>query len=1789
MKKYLLLTALAAFTLFFVSCPEPLTEDIVTSALDNLPPTIEVFSPGENDNYYAQVDFSLRVSDDSLEEGDGKGDVASIEFAVSNDDFRGGKINISTSGSVVQDSSGGSDIINYDPSSGNMDFTFSTVAPSVLNGLLSVNLLVTDRNGNATEERVVLYENDGPWFDFTVVDKDDKPNVYWPTENVTFSGTVANSNDSLTSSSDIQRIEWNISNILIGKLIMDEDETYDDPYDPGTEINYYNSSTELYEALISGYLFSYNANYFRFDPSDGSFEASIYMKDQFQSLGTLSMKLEVEDKSGHVSSDSILLSLDLALPDIGGDRILIDNIFGFYSDNGNSDTLTLKCGDTFSELNLTYRLKSGGHESADSVILETAAAYPAVPGPGEFLEFTLDNGLLADLLADGSRAETTSLLITATNIEDPDIITQVAMTLKEDSAGPELENFTIECIDPGVSGNTTYASELKSLEVLYDVANEELETGVSSTLAVGAKPAVAYSGTGTKSQTLIGNEWSSGQVEGPVSVTITMEDHLGNENIYTNTGGTPDTEIGEKIDYYPSNGGNLTLSGMSVVISADDTASEFDWPEEAFWARSGEEMTLTINPGSRDIESISDVEIAGIAVSDGNGDNIFTSSNTSLAVTDSFIKKSYSITDKAGNIYSASDADSVVTYDDISPLVGLLSFSYTDDGVATPNNFLSTDMLTSEMRLVLSGLDTIDDDHFHGFRYRAFDTNYGSFIDTGVNVSSVVDLDDDDLNPMSGAGEATYTGSVKLYDDAGNSDEVPFSFILDLTAPIISVTEFVKTTAGTPSAYSNYAKSGDTVSLTFEIDESNSGLEDSSAFVVLINDETIALPAAESGNSFTYELVLSGINNDNDFLSYSIIVEDLAGNERTLTEDSTVMYYSSQLQNHIEFAYDESLLQIGDEYWATLDESVSFSVTPGRDIITFTGTFAGSDIDAGGAVDASVTKNFVKPMSGENETQLYYSVPTFTDKAGNSCSSAQILFSKTLFYDGKSPDLSDMSVSISDPDVTEKGVHNIKFLNSNADDDEVLNINLGGDGTNLDDYYLGYDFKVNAYNPSGEYSDTASYLLSNIDVGSGEFLPDNDGDYSIVVTVSDKVGNTTDFTPFIISVDKNLPDIDVTKFDDNDTNALRKLYAKDDDIAYLYFNISDPDGNQSGLDNTTYSFSFAGVNHSLTAEASTNTWELSETLDYDVARVAAFNNDVIPFTLSVSDLAGNTSTKTNTSPGITALNYYGSSLDRGDVNLSFGTEYSDFAGDSNHYARSGEDFYLDIIASNRVLDSVVGSFSNDSINYYTDIPENTNYRISDSKTGTESKFDIEFSLTITDKAGNVMNDAAVTEVYNNTEKLYYDSVDPILTSLSLALGGSGFVNGATNYVNENASLGATFVGVQGVTGATEENLYGVIYNDDNTGYIESSSALSGTDIYLSNLLGSLSPGTEADVHNVKVKLIDKAGNTSNEMGPFSYTVDTKKPSAISSVTGLGTATVDVIFKANHGYSAGESKLIDSWGVAIDPNSSVATVLSYTASTVLGTQGIFSSGVSYTIPSDIYSDDAGNKNYTQYTLEASNGTPVAGLSSSFTSIQADPIMTQDFNSTDAESYSTIRTYDYASRSPISSVQNQMGADLIENLASTEISELGTLKKAASYTAVPVSFRSGGAALEITAPERILEDLSPSNNPVKDVMDQIAFNEAEYKAALESLMTPTLSRQRLHDMEAIMEPELVEPEMLTVSATPFLMGAATEVNVVISDSEMGEKASGALLIQILAALVMALLSIGFVVVLKKMSKT
>ena len=165
-KRILIYISVLMILFSIMSCPEPITEDVVAKVQDTGSPSIIVSTPSDNSIYRSSVTFEGQIRDDS------SGSIENFSFNVPNQLIGGGVL--INSGNVSQDASEGDTIVSFTPSNGAFSFTFSTIDPDVITAnRLLVNLTATDWNGNTSEETITLYENeDGPYIELTGLDND---------------------------------------------------------------------------------------------------------------------------------------------------------------------------------------------------------------------------------------------------------------------------------------------------------------------------------------------------------------------------------------------------------------------------------------------------------------------------------------------------------------------------------------------------------------------------------------------------------------------------------------------------------------------------------------------------------------------------------------------------------------------------------------------------------------------------------------------------------------------------------------------------------------------------------------------------------------------------------------------------------------------------------------------------------------------------------------------------------------------------------------------------------------------------------------------------------------------------------------------------------------------------------------------------------------------------------------------------------------------------------------------------------------------------------------------------------------------------------------------------------------------------------------------------------------------------------------------------------------------------------------------------------------------------------
>ena len=288
----------------FMSCPDPITEDLVARVEDKGAPTIIVSTPSNNSIYRSLVTFSGRVTDDA------KNSIERFSFNVQNRPIGGGVI-ISGS-SVSQDTSAGETVVSYTPSNGNFSFSFSTIDPDVLTGRLFIDLEAVDWNGNAYAETIILYENeDGPYVDLT---SPVEGSIY--SGNMSLTGRVMDQYVAVgetISYENINEIQWRV----VGTSILSE------------SLSVFGQTPDAFGNINSGGSLTYNTE-------TGSITGVIPLSSQ---TGVINFEFTVSDFNSHTVSESFNISDGNVSPAVVIDSFLPPEYKG---------TRYFKAGDIFS-------------------------------------------------------------------------------------------------------------------------------------------------------------------------------------------------------------------------------------------------------------------------------------------------------------------------------------------------------------------------------------------------------------------------------------------------------------------------------------------------------------------------------------------------------------------------------------------------------------------------------------------------------------------------------------------------------------------------------------------------------------------------------------------------------------------------------------------------------------------------------------------------------------------------------------------------------------------------------------------------------------------------------------------------------------------------------------------------------------------------------------------------------------------------------------------------------------------------------------------------------------------------------------------------------------------------------------------------------------------------------------------------------------------------------------------------------------------------------------------------
>ncbi|MBF9017091.1 MULTISPECIES: Ig-like domain repeat protein, partial [unclassified Oceanispirochaeta] len=1231
MKKYLILTATIALTLLFVSCPEPLTEDIVTSAQDSIAPVIEIYSPSGNAEYLSVVEFEIQIKDDAENENDEKGDISTVEFSVSNDDFRGGRILISPDGIVTQDEEGGSDLINYDPETGLASFSISTIEPNILSGLISVTITATDRNSNSSQESITLFENEGPWFELSITDEDDKSNRYLASEFLWISCKIGNSSSDKLSSSEIISIEWSLADSIIGTLFLDKTTSYVDSYS-GETLTYYDTAEGVYKRSIDGFASEDYVTDNIFDPVTNTLTAVVRVNDNLEDKGSILFNLTIEDQNGHEVEETVYITENKIGPNITPSSV-DDGIYGYFSDNGNADIITggmIEDEDDLSEFvfKLTNGTSGTDYEEITSGVTAVGVTFDTVVN-GETVDFAIDieshlTTLLADVDYDPLEETYIDIKATATN----GVSTSLRRLLEEDSTAPDISSVSFE------SSNDEYpfySKETHDLTLRFsanDLISEDDDLNIET--SIGGIPQTNIA-TDSGDYEFISDNWSGGSDSDEyVPVIVIVSDRLDNSSTYVskNYDSPPAgyTEFVQNVMYYS---GAPTVSFTVTGNNSSNSLFAKDDTTVSVAASSSRDLvtpTISINTNSVDLEE------AGSIKSYSKTQLI-----SSLAVEptqDTTISFASTVYDRAGNDLSVSDSS--ITYDNDAPEISYLTLTFTDtdtivtdgvvvDGLTTYINSYANDTDTDISLSVndgSGGTSLLDlDDNFRGYQY-----TFGSF--TGSETSADdINADSIDYSTYSAdALEGSNSLTLRVYDEAGNFDDTSIIFTLDTVAPIINVTEF--TTPGT--TYTAYAKENEKVELDFTIVEAVSGIDTSGSFVKINNSTESPTTYFGDGTSMTSDYNTTGVAGSNDYIDFEISILDKAGNSSITIDDEAdldsdgyrdastknVMYYSGAPIVSFTVTGNNS----SNSLFAKDDTTVSVAASSSRDLSVPTVLIATNsvDLEEAGSIKSYSKTQLISSLAVEptQDTTISFT-STVYDRAGNDLSVSD----SSITYDNDVPEISYLTLAFTDTDtiVTDGIVVDglTTYINSYANDTDTdisLNVDDGNPGIDtlddLDDNYRGYQYTIGSFSGSGLSADD----LSANSLDYTDYKTDtSQGSNTLTLRVYDEAGNFNE-TSINFTLDTVAPIINVTEFTTPDTTFT--AYAKENEKVELDFTIVEA---VSGIDT---SGSFVKINNSTESPTTYFGDGTSMTSDYTTTGVAG-SDDYIDFEISILDKAGN--------------------------------------------------------------------------------------------------------------------------------------------------------------------------------------------------------------------------------------------------------------------------------------------------------------------------------------------------------------------------------------------------------------------------------------------------------------------------------------------------------------------------------------------------------------------------------------
>ncbi len=584
MKNLLSTLLIIVLSIVMLSCPEPISQEVLNQAEDTHSPRITVSSPSNNDIYYSETTITGTVLDDAIESGDTQGVIDSFSFEILYDADRRGGI-VREGASYVQDTDVGTGVIAYTPATGAFEFTISTISPSVLSGQITLRITATDSNGNVTISDLKLLDSSGPVISIT--EPGTTITEFDTGDDIVISGTVKNSNQD-SGADQISNISWNANNAITGDLSLDgSDGTFSTTTSP------------------QGLSFSYNT-------STNQFSSILRVSDT--TTGFYVITIEAEDFNGHITTVSRTIYRSGAGPDFdfSGSTNTTSSTTYLRKDAYSPYSIELTFDDYTEVTSLTYQGKSNAGDAAlaeISLSLPTSNTYSFTPNASSY--YTNIQSWLAS-------TQILQLYVTAANADGEESVHLLNMML--DSLGPTVSINSISGTTD-YNGNTYAGSGEKAIDFSYN----DSYSGVGDII-------LSISGETVPDQNppddTYNHTFTSGTDGGTVTFSLSAEDVAGNisstaQNVifyYTNptvswssmtSGGDLFAASGDSIDLTFSS--NHTLPSLPTVQIGGISATVTRIGDSSFTASTSLSSGSVIDPVGITISGVTDA--AGLSMS----------------------------------------------------------------------------------------------------------------------------------------------------------------------------------------------------------------------------------------------------------------------------------------------------------------------------------------------------------------------------------------------------------------------------------------------------------------------------------------------------------------------------------------------------------------------------------------------------------------------------------------------------------------------------------------------------------------------------------------------------------------------------------------------------------------------------------------------------------------------------------------------------------------------------------------------------------------------------------------------------------------------------------------------------------------------------------------------------------------------------------------------------------------------------------------------------------------------